>query len=80
MATSAAAILSQHSQTTLGGSNWAMWHAMMSLGGSAAVGNSSGKPYTEMASHFDTVLGSDHPMTKRYRADFSAELNAESKR
>jgi hypothetical protein len=78
MATSAAVILADHSQTTLGGSNWAMWHAMIALAGSAAVGSSSGKPYTELAAHFDTVLGPEHPMAKSYRGDFAAELNAEA--
>jgi hypothetical protein len=32
-----------------------------------------------MAAHFDSVLG-DHPMTKRYRTDFAAELNQEAQR
>ena len=80
MATSAAAVLSNMQSNSLGSSGAATWHAMFKLAGHAAVGSSSGKPYSEMAAHFDNVLGSDHPVTKRYRTDFAAELNREAQR
>jgi len=79
MATSAAAVLNEMQTNSLGSSNAATWHAMFKLAGAAAVGSSSGKPYTELAAHFDSVLGADHPVSKRYRGDFAAQLNAEAR-
>jgi hypothetical protein len=51
---------------------------MWKLAGASAIGNSSGKPYSEFAAYLNTQLGEDHPMFKRFKADFSAELNAEA--
>lgn len=80
MATSAAHALNDMQSNSLGSQPAAMWHAMFKLANAGAVGNTSGKHYTELSTYFATVLGSDHPMLRQYRTQFASQINAEAQR
>lgn len=76
-----AAILNDFSQTTLGGSVYAPWDAMLKCSAASAPGSSSSggvRRYTEFDAFLVTTLGESHPMVKKYRGDFAGQLSAEA--